>query len=432
MANFAITGAQWGDEGKGKIVDVVSPQFDVVIRFQGGPNAGHSVVFGGERFALHVLPSGIFQKHTLNIIGNGVVVDPASLVKEIEGVTSRGIAITPANLKISERAHIILPYHRIIDKFRDIGENGPVIGTTGRGIGPTYEWKASRRGIRFCDVVDPARFEKKLSQEWAFIRSNFSHIAELDRLSCEQIMEEVTAPLKRLVPHVADTITILAEARARGSRLLFEGAQAVLLDIDFGTYPYVTSSNSSALGIHAGAGVPLNTVDQVIGIFKAYTSRVGSGPFPTELNDSLGEAIRAAGHEFGTTTGRPRRCGWLDLVALKYTHLLSQYSYLAITKLDVLDEFDTIKVATGYTTEGSTTQSFPASCDILESLQPEYREFPGWKTSLANIRTYEELPKQARDYLEFIEDYMQCPIGIVSVGPDRNQTIIRPGRFPNA
>lgn len=432
MANFAITGAQWGDEGKGKIVDVVSPQFDLVIRFQGGPNAGHSVVFNGERFALHVLPSGIFQKHTQNIIGNGVVVDPQSLTKEIEGVTSRNIPITPANLKISQRAHLIMPYHRIIDQFRDKGDTGPIIGTTGRGIGPTYEWKAARRGLRFCDVVNRPLFEKKLKEECAYIQRNFSHIKELAAWTYERILEEVTPALDLLAPFVTDTVSLLADARKQGAKFLFEGAQAALLDIDFGTYPYVTSSNSSTLGLHAGSGVPLNTVDQTIGIFKAYTSRVGAGPFPTELHDETGENIRVAGHEFGTTTGRPRRCGWLDLVALRYTHLLNNYTYLAITKLDVLDDFDTIKVAVNYDVDGTISNQFPAAAETLEAVKPQYKEFPGWKKDLGQIRRYEDLPQEARTYLDFIESYMGCPIGIVSIGPDRDQTIIREGRLPNA
>lgn len=432
MANFAITGAQWGDEGKGKIVDVVAPKFDLVIRFQGGPNAGHSVVFNGERFALHVLPSGIFQKHTQNIIGNGVVIDPVALVKEIEGITSRGIPVTADNFKISERAHLILPYHRLIDQFRDKGASGPVIGTTGRGIGPTYEWKAARRGLRFCDLLDRTRFEKKLAEEWAYVERNFSHVDALKELSFEKILAEIGPSLDFLTPFIADTITLIAEARNNNAKLLFEGAQAVLLDIDFGTYPYVTSSNSSALGIHAGAGVPLNTVDNVIGIFKAYTSRVGAGPFPSELENALGEKIRVAGHEFGTTTGRPRRCGWLDLVALKYTHTLSNYSYLAITKLDVLDDFDTIKVAVGYRLHGKEYPTFPAAAEDLQAVEPIYREFPGWKKDLGAVRNYQDLPEEARAYLEFIETYLGCPIGIVSIGPDRDQTIIRSGRLPNA
>lgn len=430
VANFAISGAQWGDEGKGKIVDVIAPKFDVVIRYQGGPNAGHSVVFDGDRFALHVLPSGIFQKHTINVIANGVVVDPRALVREIEGITSRGIPITPDSLKISDRAHLILPYHAIIDQFRDHGEHGPKIGTTGKGIGPAYEWKAARSGLRFCDVADRPVFLEKLAKEWRSIQKNFGHIETLKDWSFDRLVEELTPSLDILSPFVTDTVVLLAKARADGKKLLFEGAQAALLDIDFGTYPFVTSSNASSLGVSAGAGVPLRTVDEVVGIFKAYTSRVGEGPFPSELEDRDGERIRVAGHEFGTTTGRPRRCGWLDLVALNYTHTLNQFSTLAITKLDILDQFDTIKVADSYTIDGVQVDHFPASAEKLERAKPHYREFPGWNQDISSVRTYDELPEAAKRYLDFIESFVGCPIGIVSVGPDREQTILRKDRIP--
>lgn len=430
MANFAISGAQWGDEGKGKIVDVIAPRFDVVIRYQGGPNAGHSVVFNGERFALHVLPSGIFQKHTTNVIANGVVADPQALVREIEGITSRGIQITPDSLKISDRTHLILPYHAIIDQFRDRGEGGPKIGTTGKGIGPAYEWKAARSGLRFCDVLDRPLFLEKLAKEWRNVQKNFAYIEALEAWSFDRLVEELTPSLDILAPFVTDTVVLLAQARAESKKLLFEGAQAALLDIDFGTYPYVTSSNASSLGVSAGAGVPLRTVDEVVGIFKAYTSRVGEGPFPTELDDEDGERIRVAGHEYGTTTGRPRRCGWLDLVALNYTHTLNHFSFLAITKLDILDQFDTIKVAVAYTIDGEETEHFPASCERLQRVKPVYREFPGWKQDISAVQRYQDLPEATKRYLEFIESFVGCPIGIVSVGPDREQTILRENLIP--
>lgn len=423
MTNVAIIGTQWGDEGKGKVVDALAHTFDLVVRFQGGHNAGHTVVFNDERFALHVLPSGIFQKNTVNLVGNGVVVDPFSLLKEIDGLTKRGIAITPDNLKISDRAHLILPYHGIVDRYRDSG-GGMHIGTTGRGIGPAYEWKAARRGIRFCDLAHRDNLRDMLAQQLSLLNQHYGDVDGLSEMTIDTLWRDLEPALDRLEPHVADGVALLAEARQQNKRILFEGAQAVLLDVDFGTYPYVTSSNSCAVGISAGAGVPPRTVQHIIGVCKAYTTRVGAGPFPTELDGEVAENLRDAGHEFGTTTGRPRRCGWLDLVALKYAHRLNGFDAIALMKMDVLDKMAEIGVCTTYRVDGQATDCFPASPIDLERAEPVYHYLPGWQTSLTECRTWDDLPKAAHDYINYIAEFIGCPVGLISVGPDRQQTIM--------
>jgi len=424
VTNYAVVGAQWGDEGKGKVVDLLANRFDYVVRFQGGHNAGHTVVFNGEKFALHVLPSGIFSRNAVNLIGNGVVVDPFSLIREIEGLAARGIAVTPANLKISDRAHLIMPYHGIIDRFSE-SSGKRKIGTTGRGIGPAYEWKAARRGIRFCDIAHPDHLRAQIEAELELIHLRYGDIAELGQWTPATMMAHLTPALEFLAPYVADGVSLLADARARGADILFEGAQAALLDIDFGTYPYVTSSNSCAVGICAGAGVPPSAVERVIGISKAYTTRVGEGPFPTELMDADGDHLRKAGIEFGTTTGRPRRCGWLDLVALAYAHALNGYDTLAVMKLDVLDGFKTLRICTAYELDGKVISHFPASAVDLAAARPLYHELPGWAEPLTDIRHFRDLPAEAQAYIHYIEEHTGCPVGLVSVGPDRGQTILR-------
>lgn len=425
MKNVAVAGAQWGDEGKGKVVDILAEKFDYVIRYQGGHNAGHSVVFGGKRYALHVLPSGIFHADTVNIVGNGVVVDPFALLKEIEGMEAKGVPVTPARLKISDRAHIILPYHGIIDRWRESGSGKRQIGTTGRGIGPAYEWKASRRGVRFCDAYDMNHFRQRVEFEYTAIREIYGAMDELTEWPLSRVLEESCAAVTRLMPHVIDSVYELAEARTAGKRMLFEGAQATLLDVDFGTYPYVTSSNSCLLGITAGAGVPPGAVQRSIGICKAYTTRVGKGPFPTELHGDIGTKLRDAGHEYGTTTGRPRRCGWLDLVALKYVQHLNDFSTLAIMKLDVMDSLPEVKLCVGYQVDGEMITRFPAALDVLDRVEPVYKTFPGWQTPLHEVRRYDALPTEAKNYLAAVESFIGCPVGLVSVGPDREQTIFR-------
>lgn len=429
MTNTAIVGAQWGDEGKGKVVDHLADKFAYVIRFQGGHNAGHTVVFNGERYALHVLPSGIFHPGTVNVIANGVVVDPFQLVKEIKGLREKGIEISPANLKISDRAHLIMPYHGIIDRHSDSRPGHRKIGTTGRGIGPTYESKVGRRGFRFCDIMDMGHFHKMVKGELADINQRFPEVGELRAWDADQTTEKLDQALAILRPFVTDAVYMLAEARSENKRLLFEGAQATLLDVDFGTYPYVTSSNSCAAGICAGAGVPPTSIQRVIGIFKAYQTRVGGGPFPTELEGETCDVLRRAGQEFGTTTGRPRRCGWLDLVALRYALTLNGFQSLAMMKLDVLDSLENIKVCVGYRIDGEITKRFPASAASLERCEPIYETLPGWQTPVNGVRRFEDLPAAAREYIAYIEEHTGSSIGFVSVGPDREQSIIRDTQF---
>ena len=425
VTNLAVIGTQWGDEGKGKVVDLLARQYDYVVRFQGGHNAGHSVVINGVRFALHVLPSGVFNPNAVNVIGNGVVVEPLALVKEIKGMREKGIAITPQNLKISDRAHLILPYHGVIDRHRDSAPGMVKIGTTGRGIGPAYEWKASRHGVRFCDIGDREALKARLESEMQIIAGRYQNISEIAGMTAASILDEVAEALDMLEPHVADTVALLTRARKDGKTILFEGAQATLLDVDFGTYPFVTSSNSCSVGICAGAGVPAASVGNPVGIFKAYLTRVGEGPFPTELEDETGEALRKAGMEYGTTTGRPRRCGWLDLVALEYACNINGFGTLAMMKLDVLDELSEIKVCTAYEIDGRKVVDFPASGADLAKAVPVYETLPGWQTSVADTRSFEALPAAAKDYIGFIEKHCGVPVGLVSVGPDREQTIIR-------
>ncbi len=425
MTNVAVIGAQWGDEGKGKVVDVLAEKFGCVVRFQGGNNAGHSVHFGGQQFALHLLPSGIFCNQTHNLIGNGVVVDPSALIREIDELKERGIEVTPDRLKISNRAHLVLPYHRIIDQFRDASPNQRKIGTTGKGIGPTYEWKAARRGIRFCDTHDKDDFSEKVRTELDLAQRLNLGIVELQQLHLDALMAEVWPAIHRLQDYVVDGVEFLAGLVEKNVPILFEGAQATLLDIDFGTYPYVTSSNSCALGIGAGAGVPARAIDRVVGITKAYATRVGEGPFPTELLDDVGSALRKHGKEFGTTTGRPRRCGWLDLVALRYAQRLNGFDCLALMKLDILDSFERLYVCEAYRIDGRETRVFPASLQQLQNAEPVYRELPGWNEDTSTIRQFGQLPTAAQDYVKAIESYVGCSVDLVSVGPDREETLLR-------
>ena len=425
MTNYAVTGAQWGDEGKGKVVDLLAGHFDYVVRFQGGHNAGHSVVFRGERFGLHVMPSGIFNPNTVNLVANGVVVEPFALIKEIEGLRARGVTVSPRNFKISDRAHIIMPYHGILDRFRDQHLGSRKIGTTGRGIGPAYEWKAARRGFRFCDVRHGDYFRQLLSEDLQTIHQRYGDIPDLAGLTVNGLVDQMQGALDFLAPHVVDGVGLLARARGEKRVLLFEGAQATLLDVDFGTYPFVTSSNSCVTGLSSGAGVPPSAVDRVVGICKAYQTRVGEGPFPTELEDQVGDRIRQAGAEYGTTTGRPRRCGWLDLVALRYAHQINGYHCLALMKLDILDEFEEVQICRSYRLDGREIDYFPASVVDLDKLVPVYHRLAGWQMPTSHIRRFRDLPQAAQAFIQYVEDFVGCPIGLVSVGPDREQPIIR-------
>ena len=415
-----VLGLQWGDEGKGKVVDVLTPSYKMVARFQGGPNAGHSLVFGSESFVLHTVPSGIFREGTVNIIGNGVVLDPVILLEEIQAIEKMVGPITD-KLVISKRAHLILPTHRMLDAASEAAKGKSKIGSTLKGIGPTYMDKTGRNGLRVGDILS-GEFQQRYD---ALKKKHFGLLSQYDFqydiTDYEKKWMEAIEALKRF-PFI-DTEVFVNEALENGTPILAEGAQGSLLDIDFGTYPFVTSSNTLTAGVCTGLGVAPSRVGNVYGIFKAYCTRVGSGPFPTELFDEDGERLRQIGHEFGATTGRPRRTGWLDMVALKFTVMMNGVTDLIMMKSDVLDGFDTIKVAVAYEENGKTITSFPY--DGGENVKPVYKEFPGWKTPLSGLRRYEDFPEAFKQYIAFIEKETGCRIKIVSVGPDRDATVIR-------
>ncbi len=423
MANAVIVGTQWGDEGKGKIVDLLAETADMVVRFQGGNNAGHTMVVEGEQFISHLIPSGILQKKTC-VIGNGVVVDPAVLLGEIDALTNRGVDVNPALLKIDERAHLIMPYHQAVDHAREKFKGDKKIGTTGRGIGPAYEDKATRRGIRFVDLLDPEVFAEKVNtilDEKNFYLKNYLAAETLDS---KEIIEQYQAYAQRLAPYVINISVTINAAIKENRQVMFEGAQGTHLDIDHGTYPFVTSSNTVAGNACCGSGVGPKQIDDVIGIVKAYTTRVGQGPFPAELFDDIGDKIQEKGAEFGATTGRRRRCGWLDTVILKNAVRLNGLTGLAITKLDVLDGLDSIKICTGYDYNGKTLTEFPASLKVLGDCKPIYEALPGWPEDISGMRKLDDLPQNVKNYLNRIAELSETPIDIISVGPDRNQTIV--------
>ena len=428
MANVIIVGTQWGDEGKGKIVDLLAENADMVVRFQGGNNAGHTMVVRGEQFICHLIPSGILQGKTC-IIGNGVVVDPAVLLKEIDALSARGVDAGPRNLKICEKAHLIMPYHRQVDHAREKFKGDKKIGTTGRGIGPAYEDKATRRGIRFADLLDPEVFAEKVEtilDEKNFYLKNYLSSETLD---AKEIIEEYQAYAQRLAPHVTNISIVINDAIKAGRQVLFEGAQGTHLDIDHGTYPFVTSSNTLAGNACCGAGVGPKKIDAVIGIVKAYTTRVGQGPFTAELFDDIGDAIQKKGAEFGATTGRRRRCGWLDTVILRNSVRLNGLTGLAITKLDVLDGLEYIKICTGYEYRGELIEHFPASLKVLAECKPIYETLPGWSENISDIKKQENFPVNVINYLDRIAELTQTPIHIISVGADREQTIVLKNPF---
>lgn len=428
MSTFVVVGLQWGDEGKGKITDVLSAKSDYVVRFQGGNNAGHTVYVGKDKFVLHLLPSGVLQCKGKCIIGNGVVVDPKAFIKEINAIEERGLSTD--HVFISRRAHIIMPYHILYDTYREEAAGKGKIGTTKRGIGPCYEDKVARVGIRAIDLLNPPVLEKKLKKNIEIKNAIFEKLYDKEPLNFEEIYEEFLAIGQQLKDRIVDTELELNQAIDAGQNVLFEGAQALMLDIDFGTYPYVTSSSPSTGGVCIGAGVPPTKLQHLIGVAKAYCTRVGNGPFVTELLDETGEKIREVGHEFGATTGRPRRCGWLDLVALRHACMIDGITHLVITKLDVLSGFDKIKVCTAYKTEdGQEIDYFTSSTTKLALYEPIYQELDGWQEDITGINTFEELPQKAQDYIHFIEDYLGIEVYLVSVGPDRSQNIIRKELF---
>jgi adenylosuccinate synthase len=422
LANVIVIGAQWGDEGKGKITDLLSRSADVVVRYQGGNNAGHTVVVGDRIFKLHLIPSGILYPKTECIIASGTVIDPKVLLEEVDRLKDLGISTD--NLFIAETAHITMPYHRVLDRASEDQRAEHKIGTTGRGIGPTYADKSERVGIRVIDLMDEKRLAKKL--RWAIDQKNIvlQKLYNLEPLDADAIIEEYRGYADRLRPHVVDASLKIDAAIRERRNILFEGAQGTLLDLDHGTYPYVTSSNPVAGGACIGAGVGPTCIDRVIGVAKAYTTRVGEGPFPTELHDETGELIGQRGAEFGTTTGRKRRCGWFDGVIGRYAVRINGLDCLAVTKLDVLDGLDEIKVCTAYELDGQIVRDFPSDARAFARAIPIYETLPGWKQSTSECKTVEELPPQAKEYLKFLADLTGTPIAIISLGASRGQTII--------
>jgi adenylosuccinate synthase len=423
MANVVVVGAQWGDEGKGKVVDIYTEHADDIVRYQGGNNAGHTLVVGDEKIVLHLIPSGILHEGKRCIIGNGVVLDPEVFIKEITKLKESGRIKNDSCLLLSESMHIIMPYHKRIDIAREAQSGDKKIGTTGRGIGPCYEDKIGRRGIRLMDLLDEAVFARKLKE--FLVEKNFLLEKLLGEPACDfdAIFSEYKGYADTLRTYVADTALILSKDLKAGKKILFEGAQGTLLDVDHGTYPYVTSSSTCAGGACTGSGVSPRDIHEIIGISKAYVTRVGSGPFPTELLCETGEEIRRIGGEFGATTGRPRRCGWFDTMVIRYAVRVNGLTGIALTKLDVLSEFDTIKVCIGYTFQGKTLESLPAALEIFENCQPVYEELPGWKTDITGARSFNDLPATAQAYVRRLEELAGCPIVMVSVGPRRDQTI---------
>lgn len=423
MSVRIIIGAQWGDEGKGKIVDLLSKDSQYVVRYQGGANAGHTLKFDDKTIVLHLIPSGMFNGDSKCIIGNGVVIDPVALVEEISEVKKLGVDLKD-RFFISSSAHVILPYHKILDQVKEKSRGKDAIGTTGRGIGPAYVSKISRVGIRMSDLKNELLLEEKISKTLKDINSALKHIYHQDMLKTEDILSALKPAIEIVKPFICNTTDLLHKALENEESILLEGAQGSLLDVDHGTYPYVTSSSPTAGGACTGSGIPPLALTHALGITKAYCTRVGNGPFPTELDNSFGEKLRKNGQEFGATTGRPRRCGWLDLPALKYAVRLNGMNELALTKLDVLDDFDTIKVCTHYKLNGIETEVFPLDADVVEKLEPVYKEFKGWKSTTRNISSFNDLPPEAQSYIRFIEEYTKVRFTIISTGPKRSETII--------
>lgn len=422
MAAVVVMGSQWGDEGKGKIVDYLASQADTVVRYGGGSNAGHTVAVNGEEYKLRLLPSGILYPGTYCVIGNGVVVDPEVMLEEMDAMAKRGVDIS--GIRLSNRAHVVFPYHRLIDSRSEELRGASKIGTTKRGIGPCYQDKAKRMGIRVCDLMDKEEFAKRLKENLTFKNMELERMYNHAPLDYDELLTSYLGYAERLRPYVCDTIALLHEELAAGKRVLFEGAQATMLDLDYGTYPYVTSSHPVAGGIGVGAGVAPGQLRNVVGVVKAYCTRVGEGPFPTEQLNEIGEKIRQAGHEFGTVTGRPRRTGWLDAFVVRYAGLLSGITHMAVTRLDILDQFDEIKMCVGYRYKNAPLNEMPASLKVLAEVEPVYETFKGWKQDITGVRSYEALPPEARVYLERLAEYTGIAQGIVSVGPNRDQTIV--------
>lgn len=419
MSVTVIVGGQWGDEGKGKIVDILSESHDIVARYQGGANAGHTIQINGKKFVLHLIPSGILRDDVICVIGNGVVIDPAALLEEIELLRQNNISVE-GRLFISQNAHLIMPWHKIIDSLNEKGKSK--IGTTGKGIGPCYIDKYARKGIRIIDLLDPVKLERKIRENLEEKNNLLADYYKSERLDVEKIVETYLAFDRAIDPYIKDVPAYLNKAIADGKSVLLEGAQGALLDVDHGTYPYVTSSHPTSGGACTGTGIPPTKIDEVTAIIKAYTTRVGEGPFPTELLDETGEKLRAKGFEFGATTGRPRRCGWFDAFLVKYSSMVNGTTSVALTKMDVLDSFPEIKVATGYIHKGKLLSNFPVDCDILNECEPVYETVEGWNCDTSGCTSWNDLPEKAKKYIDFISEKAGMKVAIVSVGPNREQT----------
>ncbi len=418
MANKIVVGTQWGDEGKGKVTNMLARKADLVVRYSGGNNAGHTVVIDDNKFELHLIPSGILYPDKPNILGNGVVIDPQALVEEMEGLEERGINLD--NLYISEIAHVVMPYHRLLDRLEEERKGAGKIGTTGKGIGPVYTDKIARRGIRMIELLDEEQFTRKLEESLDYHNTVLEKVYGVQPLDIEEIKAEYRSSIEKIRPHIINTAILIEEACRENKEIFFEGAQGTLLDIDFGTYPYVTSSNPTAGGVCTGAGIGPTEIDEVIGVTKAYQTRVGEGPFPTEQKNKIGEYLREKGHEYGVTTGRPRRCGWLDIPLLKHAVRVNGLTEIALTKLDVLTGLAELLVCTSYQKDGENIAEYPA---CAQDIKPVYQEFSGWEEDISSIREYSNLPVNARHYLESIEEMVGVPIRIIGVGPGREEAI---------
>ncbi|HEY1685704.1 MAG TPA: adenylosuccinate synthase [Tepidisphaeraceae bacterium] len=424
--NSVVVGLQWGDEGKGKIVDLLSENADMVVRYCGGANAGHTVRFNGKKYSTHLLPVGVFRAHTMNVIGNGVVLDPIGLFQEIDEMLAQGFAISPANLRISYKTHVVMPWHKAEDVARESASEGNSIGTTRRGIGPAYAEKMHRNtAIRVADLPHESKLKEKIGQTCTERNKLLKCLYDAPPLDWREIFEQYRDIGRRIAPYIDDSTRLVLDAWKAGKQIIYEGAHAVLLDIDHGTYPYVTSSNCSALGLFTGAGVPPKACENYVGIIKAYSTRVGGGPFPTEQNNDIGNYIRERGQEYGTTTRRPRRCGWFDAMAVKYSVDLCGITHVGLTLLDVLSGLDHVQVCVGYKLGGVAVADFRADMDMLAQVEPVYETMPGWNGNLAGCKHFEELPPAAQQYVKRIESLIGAPIKIVSVGPERSATIFR-------
>lgn len=423
MSTVVIVGAQWGDEGKGKVIDYLAAEAEVVVRGQGGNNAGHTVVVGDKKYALHLIPSGILYPETVNVIGNGVVFDPEGFLKEVEKLEAQGVSTK--NIKISDRAHVIFPYHKVIDALAEKARGDQMIGTTKKGIGPCYMDKVERSGIRICDLMDKEVFIQKVTAQIEKKNKIIEKIYDGEPVDKDEIIQKYLEYAEKIRPYVDDTTVIVYDGVKNNKKVLFEGAQGTLLDIDLGTYPYVTSSHPISGGFTIGSGIGPNMIEEVLGIAKAYTTRVGKGPFVTEEDNETGNKIRIAGNEFGTTTGRPRRCGWFDAVMVKYSARINGMTSIALMLLDVLTGFEKIRICTGYKLGNKVIQNFPASLKDLSKCEPIYEELEGWSEDISEAKSFEELPENAKKYIEKIEELIEIPVKIVSIGPKRSQTIVR-------